>query len=168
MRIVALLAPLIALAACVPHAPKSAASKPSRAAQMAQVHFYDQRVPADKPGEFTVRFDDGSGERTVRPSDFQLREWGFPTSERLATRSAGTLEIKVTLSRRGRPVSEGSVSLPLKPDWIYGISLSAHARNPVEGCLGCMGVRSFPIEGEPAEKLHIVWGGNSISAPLPS
>ena len=136
-----------------------------------QVHFYDMRVPADKPGQYTIRFDDGSGERVVRPADFQLREWGFPTSERIDTRSSGTLDIHVTLSREGRQVAEGSVALPLKPDWIYGISLFAHDRNPLEGCLGCMGVRSFPIRGSTGanpEKLHIVWGGNSISAPTPS
>lgn len=129
------------------------------------------RVPADKAGGYIVRFDDGSGERIVRPSDFKLREWGFPTSERIDTRSSGTLDIHVTLTRDGKAVAQGSVALPLKPDWTYGISLSAHARNPVEGCLGCMGVRSFPIEGSTGpnpEKLHIVWGGNSISAPLPS
>jgi hypothetical protein len=125
-------------------------------------------VPADKPGEYTIRFDDGSGDRIVRPSDFRLREWGFPTSERLPTRSSGTLDIRVSLWREGRLVSEGAISLPLKPDWIYGISLMAHARNPTEGSMGVIGARSFPIAGEPQEKLHIVWGGNSISAPLPS
>ena len=167
MRIL-LSAACLALLACTPNPPEAAQSRP---ALKSQVHFYDMRVPADKAGQYTIRFDDGSGERIVRPSDFQLREWGFPTSERIETRSSGTLDIHVTLSREGRPVAEGSVALPLKPDWIYGISLQAHARNPVESCLGCMGVRSFPISGETGsnpEKLHIVWGGNSISAPTPS
>jgi hypothetical protein len=167
MRIPIASASAMALAACAQQPPSTAAG----AAPKAQVHFYDSRVPADEPGAFTVRFNDGSGERIVRPSDFKLREWGFPTSERLPTRASGTLHIEVALLRGGQPVSEGSVSLPLKPDWIYGISLMAHARNPLEGCLGCMGVRSFPIRGKTGadgEKLHIVWGGNSISAPLPS
>ncbi len=161
MRISVALA-LLGLAACA-H-PGSQSPAPAKA----QVHFYDNRVPADKLGEYTIRFDDGSGERMVRPQDFRLREWGFPTSERLPTRTSGTLSIRVTLTREGRQVSEGAVSLPLRPDWIYGISLMAHGRNPTEGAMGLMGVRSFPIEGEPAEQLHIMWGGNSISAPLPS
>lgn len=158
----------LALAACA-HQPAQIAAP--GAAPKAQVHFYDSRVPADAPGEFTVRFDDGSGERIVRPADFQLREWGFPTSERFNTRSSGTLHIAVTLTRDGRKVGEGSLDLPLKEDWTYGISLLATARNPVEGSMGVMGVRSFPIAGATGanpEKLHIVWGGNSISKPLPS
>jgi hypothetical protein len=100
-----------------------------------------------------------------------LREWGFPTSERLNTRSSGTMNIEVSLSRGGRAVSQGSIDLPLKQDWTYGISLRVTGGNPVEGAMGVIGVRSFPIEGATSansEKLHIVWGGNSISAPLPS
>ena len=167
MRILSGLAAALAVAACV-HQP---AQEPARAAPKAQVHFYDSRPPSDGPGEFTIRFDDGSGERVVRPGDFQLREWGFPTSERLNTRSSGTMNIEVSLWRGGRAVSQGSIDLPLKQDWAYGISLRVTGGNPVEGAMGVIGVRSFPIEGAATsnpEKLHIVWGGNSISAPLPS
>ena len=158
----------LALAACANQRPPQPASRP---ALKSQVHFYDSRAPADGPGEWTVRFNDGSGERIVRPADFRLREWGFPTSERLSTRTSGTLHIAVTFTRGGRPVGQGSVELPIKEDWIYGISLMVTSRNPVEGCMGCMGVRSFAIAGATGadpEKLHIVWGGNSISAPSPS
>jgi hypothetical protein len=168
MRILFGLAAPLALAACAHQPPPQAAPTP---ALKSQVHFYDSRTPADGPGEWTVRFDDGSGERIVRPADFHLREWGFPTSERLDTRTSGTLHIAVTFTRGGRAVGEGAVDLPIRPDWIYGISLMVTSRNPVEGCMGCMGVRSFPIAGATGanpEKLHIVWGGNSISAPTPS
>ncbi len=168
MRILFMAAACAALAGCT-HPPGR--QTVGAALPEAQVHFYDSRTPADGPGAFTVRFDDGSGERVVRPDDFRLREWGFPTSERLNTRSSGTLHIAVSFARDGRTVSEGWVDLPLKDDWTYGISLMVTARNPVEGSMGVMGVRSFPIAGATGanpEKLHIVWGGNSISKPLPS
>jgi hypothetical protein len=158
----------LALAACAAEPP---ATNGSAAATRAQVHFYDSRAPVDPKGEFTIRFDDGSGERVVRPTDFQLREWGFPTSERLSTRNSGTLRIAVSFAQAGQALGQGSVELPLKPDWIYGISLMVTNRNPVEGCISCMGVRSFALAGPAGaagHKLHIVWGGNSISAPLPS
>ena len=164
MRLSPLLA-LAALTACVP--PEAVDAPPPQPALKSQVVFYDYRTPADPKGEFMIRFDDGSGEREVPPSDLRLREFGFPSSATYDTRSSGTLHIEVDFDGGAGRTASGAVDLPLKPDWIHGIALHVTSRSPLEGCMGCMGVRSFPLAGAAGgAQLHIVWGGNSISRPV--
>jgi hypothetical protein len=162
MRIFVALALAAGLTGCATVAPVE------RPAQMkSQVHFYDMRDADDRPSELTIRFDDGSGERVVRNSDLRAREWGFPTSERYATRSSGTLRVTVHLLKNGR-TAQGTIELPLTPDWSHNIPIHVGTGNPLDGCMGCIGVRSFPLSGtNPAnpEKLSIVWGGSPISKP---
>jgi hypothetical protein len=130
-----------------------------------EVEFYDNRTPLDGPGEFIISFNDGSGERTLRQSDLRPRTWAFPSSPVFTTRSTGNLHIQVTFARNGEQAS-GILDLPLKTDWRYGISLHVTSRNPLEGCFGCMGVKSVPLKsGAVGEQLHMVWSGNSISQP---
>jgi hypothetical protein len=105
------------------------------------------------------------GPHFLAAGELRPREFGFPSSARYDTRASGTLRVSVRFEGSGRS-AVGDVELPLRPDWIWGVSLHVTARDPREGCMGCMGVRSFPLSGAPAgEQLHLVWGGNSISAP---
>ncbi|HEX8666811.1 MAG TPA: hypothetical protein VF727_00385 [Allosphingosinicella sp.] len=164
MERAALLAALLLSACAAPRAPATA-DPPRSDGALSQLVFYDYRTPADPKGSFSMRFDDGSGPRFVKSEELRPREFGFPSSTRYDTRASGSLRVSVRFEGSGRSGS-GSVELPLRPDWIWGVSLHVTARDPREGCMGCLGVRSFPLSGAPAgEQLHLVWGGNSISAP---
>ena len=129
------------------------------------VEAYDSRTPDDPEGEFEVHINDGAGERRVPVVHLGRHEVRQP----VPTQSKGILRVSVRLIRDGQPIATQSIELPLKPDWGYDIDLHATSKNPLDGCFGCMGIRSSPIAGESgpnAAKLHVVWGGNSISAPV--
>lgn len=119
----------------------------------------------------TVALDDGArqwrwhvGElATVTPG-----QWRSPV---VNVRSAGMLRMDFEwLDAAGKRVSAGEVSLPLKPDWVWGVDLHVAANDPTPTCMGCMGVRRFdlapPVQASPDEAVFVTWGGNSISAPV--
>jgi hypothetical protein len=162
------LVPAIAvLAGCIAAEPR--VEPPPAADQRSEIVFYDYRPPAQQVGELSARFDDGDGERSVAPSEFRLREFGFPSSAHYRTRSEGTMRVTVALRHQGR-VSEGSFDLPLRPDWRHGIAIHLTRGEPPEGCMGCMGGKAIPLAAPIGADttLFIAWGGNSIAQPLPS
>ena len=169
MRMSAGLIASLAVAGCVQQQqPLSFAPGLPKATELkSQLVFYDYRGPAGAPGAFTIRFNDGSSERVVRPMDLKPREYGFPSSQIYRTRSTGTAHVTVDYAQNGHK-ARGTVDLPLKPDWIWSVSLHVTSGNPLEGCMGCMGLHSFPITGATGPnppKLHLVLGGNSILHP---
>ena len=158
-------AALLGLAGCAATPPPATAA----AADRSEIVFYDYRTPDAQVGELAARFDDGSGERLVPPSEFRLREWGFPSSANYPTRRAGTVAVTVSLRHQGR-LSEGSFVLPLQPDWRHGIAIHLTGGEPPEGCMGCMGGKAIPLAAPIGRytTLFVAWGGNSISQPLPA
>lgn len=66
-------------------------------------------------------------------------------------------------------ISEGSLQLPLRMDWGWGVSFHIDNKNPAKTCFGCLGYKVFPINKKYRESendsLYVIWGGNSISSP---
>jgi hypothetical protein len=160
------IAPVAALlAGCAALPPPEQAEVAARS----ELVFYDYRTPDARVGELSARFDDGGGGRLVPSSEFRLREWGFPSSAHYPTRSAGTIEVTVSLRHEGQ-LSEGSFALPLQPDWRHAVAIHLTAGAAPEGCMGCIGGKAIPLAAPIGRytTLFVAWGGNSISRPLPS
>lgn len=121
------------------------------------------------PDRVTIRFDDGSGVRTVTGEDFTGSPQRVDTRE-FRTRTSGTLTVDVTLADGSEQIAAGRVEIPLRPDWGWSVHLHRGDANPVERCFGCFGYRAFALaeahRATPADSLWVVWGGNSISNPV--
>jgi hypothetical protein len=87
------------------------------------------------------------------------------------TAKRGTLKIKCVVLLDGeRTQTRGSVELPLRSDWRWGVDFFIRDDDPAHTCFGCFGSVSYELDprlgfGE-GKKLYIVWGGNSISNPV--
>ena len=87
------------------------------------------------------------------------------------TPSSGTLTVEAVLREPGGPLlADGSIELELREDWVWGVDIHLAGADPAAMCFGCLGSAAFPVPdtltGDPADSLHIVWGGNSISDPV--
>jgi hypothetical protein len=93
------------------------------------------------------------------------------TIDEFETGTSGTFSIDFTLLLDGAgTTTTGTVALPLRGDWRWGVDLILSEEDPTATCFGCMGRLAFdvdPVMGYPATmKLWVVWGGNSISNPV--
>lgn len=89
----------------------------------------------------------------------------------IGTGSAGTLRVEFTVLLDGRPTgTTGSIELPLRRDWRWGVDFFITVNDPIETCFGCFGSEEYeldPVLGfGPEQRLYVVWGGNSISNPV--
>jgi hypothetical protein len=93
-----------------------------------------------------------------------------PTTDERDTHTNGSAEVSFRLEESGAVLSEGSVSLPLRADWRWGVSVIAQTIDPREGCFGCVGSMAFPLapshRAPDRDSIWVVWGGNSISDPV--
>ena len=125
-----------------------------------------------EPGMLTVKVDDGLHSVTLTGSDFQLAGGDQYNGPSVATANHGTMVVSYTLATTGSPtsVSSGSIELPLRNDWIYGVDIRADTADPRRLCLGCSGSKAFSLAPEfrsaRADSVFLVWGGNSISHPV--
>ncbi|MBD3616716.1 MAG: hypothetical protein HUJ22_09085 [Gracilimonas sp.] len=132
-----------------------------------EVEFVFNNSTADTP-DFDVVFND-NGSTLLHRSQFsqdnsQLSAGPFETVQ------SGSLDVEIILLKDKLPRSFGELSLPLKKDWRYRVIFQIVSGDPTEGCLGCLGYKSFAIDStfksNPDDSLYIVWGGNSISDPV--
>ncbi|HJQ52316.1 MAG TPA: hypothetical protein VJ825_00620 [Gemmatimonadaceae bacterium] len=133
----------------------------------------DAWLPAPlSPAMLTVNVSDGRSSRTLTGGDFQLVggfQYHGPTIE---TSNQGTLKIDYVLVPVGStvPVSSGSVELPLRPDWSYGVTIRPDSADPRRFCFGCQGAKAFPLAPafriSQTDSIYVVWGGNSIRHPV--
>ncbi len=131
-----------------------------------------RRRPDLPPEGVTVHFSDGGRTRTIKGRSAKgtpgLGTW-------YETRTRGSLDIQVILENTlGDTVAMGGVSLPLRPDWLWGVRMSvwrSHPLVPPPPCISCLGEKTFPLRpvaGETtADSLRIYWGGRHISIPNP-
>jgi hypothetical protein len=87
------------------------------------------------------------------------------------TGQSGDLAIEFVVLADGREsTTQGSFSLPLKPDWSWSVSFDFADRDPAESCFGCAGSSSYALDPAlgfaPEYELWVTWGGNSISNPV--
>ena len=68
-------------------------------------------------------------------------------------------------------ISRGEFSIPLKEDWAWTVDISHSSLDPMVGCFGCFGSKSFSILdsayiNNDNDSIFVVYGGNSISNPV--
>ncbi len=108
-------------------------------------------------------------QKTILGSDF-----GTATApnyiEALETSTYGTIQTIVRLNDpNGVAKNLGAVSLDIRSDWIWDISIVLDERNPFGVCFGCTGFKAFAVDTvfqqSGGDSLFVVWGGNSINHP---
>jgi hypothetical protein len=87
------------------------------------------------------------------------------------TGTSGTFTITFALMSGGvATTTAGTVDIPLRKDWSWGVDFWLTDTDPAGMCFGCFGSEAFdvdPVLGlAPDVKLWAVWGGNSISNPV--
>jgi hypothetical protein len=105
---------------------------------------------------------------TWRGSDFHSSlEWPMPTTPERDIGTRGNVEVAFRLEVAGTTLSEGRVTLPLRPDWRWSVQVISATSDPAEACSGCFGSKAFPLEpayrGPDRDSVWLLWGGNSIS-----
>jgi hypothetical protein len=93
-----------------------------------------------------------------------------PSTPEVETRTSGPdLEVTYVINDGGAVLSSGTVLLPRRSDWSWGVTIEAATTSPEEGCFGCFGSRAFglpPAFRPPGrDSIWVVWSGNSISNP---
>jgi hypothetical protein len=88
-----------------------------------------------------------------------------------STAHSGNIHVDFALLNDGVASStRGSIELPLRHDWAWGVDFWVSDTNPTSMCYGCMGSLEFPLDPalgyDPSMKLYVFWGGNSISDPV--
>jgi hypothetical protein len=120
----------------------------------------------------TVTLRDRDRLLTWHGSDFRPRpENATPsTGEQDIFTSGPDLELTYQLESGGEVLSSGSVTLPRRSDWIWGVTIWARTTDPLEGCFGCFGSAAFSLaqafRAVERDSVWMVWGGNSISDPV--
>jgi hypothetical protein len=94
----------------------------------------------------------------------------FLSTPEVETSTSGPdLEVTYQLESGSAVVSTGTVSLPRRSDWRWGVTISASTTNPSEDCFGCFGSQAFPLaealRAPGQDSIWVVWGGNSIDDP---
>lgn len=93
-------------------------------------------------------------------------------SKEFPTKSNGNMIIEFQLKTKlNKLISRGDISIPLKEDWAWTVEFWLSSINPIKGCFGCYGSKSFPILDTnyikvDTDSLYVILGGNSISHPL--
>ena len=119
--------------------------------------------------EVTVR----DGGRLIRWTSSDFKSSGdvpVPSTPEIGTATSGPdLELTFRLESAGTLISTGTVLLPRRSDWLWGVSIFTATTDPQENCFGCVGSQAFPLPEafRPAgqDSIWVVWGGNSINDP---
>jgi hypothetical protein len=103
--------------------------------------------------------------------DFRsTRENATPHTPEIPTGTRGEVEVRFRLQTGDQILSEGTVALPLREDWRWGVDIRAATTDPRLECFGCVGSRAFSLAAafRPVNRdsIWVVWGGNSISNPV--
>ncbi len=120
----------------------------------------------------TVTVIDGNRQVTWTGSDFRPRtsnatpttpEWGLQSD-------GGEIVVDFRLDSAGVALSQGSIQLPRRSDWRWGVTIVGSTADPRLGCFGCVGSKAFALSSGYRTVGHdsawVVWGGNSISNPV--
>jgi hypothetical protein len=104
---------------------------------------------------------------TWRAPDFRSSlEWPTPTTRERETGTKGEIQLSFRLETKGETVSEGSVSLPLRRDWRWGVQVVSATSDPGPACFGCTGSKAFPLakeyRGPERDSVWILWGGHAL------
>lgn len=88
----------------------------------------------------------------------------------IPTPTSGSITISYELQSGTVSASTGALALSVARDRVLGVTISLDSIDPMAGCFGCVGSRSFPLASAfrraPKDSIWIVWGSNSISKPV--
>jgi hypothetical protein len=92
-------------------------------------------------------------------------------SQSFPTPKSGKLQVQFTLTDSlGDHLNSGDISLDIRSDWRWSIDFVLSNQNPFNGCFGCIGYASFPVDSvfqkAAKDSLFVIWGGNSIKHPV--
>jgi hypothetical protein len=137
----------------------------SETARISAVARLDPPLTTDM---LTVTVREESGGWTWRGSDFRSSiEWPTPTTRDRETGSRGQIGVSFRLDASGSTVSEGSVTLPLRRDWRWGLQIISATSDPREACFDCTGSKAFSLapeyRGPERDSVWVMWGGDSIA-----
>jgi hypothetical protein len=108
--------------------------------------------------------------KTLTGADFVAP--GAPNhTQPFTTPKSGKLQVQFTLTdSTGDHLSSGVVSLDIRADWRWSVDFVLSSQNPFNGCFGCLGYTSFPLDSVfqkgVRDSLYVIWGGNSIKHPV--
>ena len=128
-------------------------------------------TPPVSPAMLTVTVSDGSRRITWNGDDFHPRpDNSTPTTGEASLQATGPdIVVAFRLVDSGVLLSQGSITLPRRSDWRWGVTIFNKTTDPRQGCFGCMGAAAFDLAASHRVADHdstwIVWGGNSISNP---
>lgn len=146
--------------------------------QEAGIQFtVDPEVLASNGNTFTITVEDGSSVRRITREDFETTGGSSLRTDRFETAAAGSLRVSFTVANPDEErITEGDVALDLRETWYWSFVLFADSASadPLRGCLGCFGYRSFPINKAALEQeypsspdsVYVVWSGNRIDNPV--
>ena len=169
MRAALLMAGL--LAGCSAAPVRAPAIAPPSGTTLAQV-VVSAHLPAPLSVErLAVHFDDGTRQWTVHGRDLAHASGNVWRGTPQTTAASGTLHVRyVVTAPDATVVSEGSIDLPLRADWIHGVDIHAATEDPRRHCMGCQASVRFALAPQgrspAADAVYVVWGGNSISNPV--
>lgn len=123
--------------------------------------------------EVTLEVEDRDGTRVFDRSDLETEPDGssgpaLSTIGTLSTGSfqvaeSGSLRVKLRVEDGSLTVADAAVQLGAREDFRWTVRAAYLVEDPTEDCLGCLGVRAFPIAEEarlaPAESLWVWWSG---------
>jgi len=122
---------------------------------------------ADGLAGLSVLLNDGSGPRDVLSASLTADEdYGQPHSPWFPTASTGELTVRVRIEQpAGDPVTR-VVTLPLRADWAWELQVVRAAEDPLATCFGCVDSERLTPGAGSEQAIWLVWGDNSISAPV--
>jgi hypothetical protein len=108
--------------------------------------------------------DDGASVWDFKPENFRqsTADSVLYLGPEVQTRSDGTLNMSFRLFKPNDQLfSDGTVALPLSPNWRWNLEIVHSVDNPSLGCDDCWGVSEFDIydQQHAGESVWVVWRG---------
>jgi hypothetical protein len=127
--------------------------------------------PPLSPAMLTVTVTDGDRHFVWQGEDFRPRDNATPTTPEANLQSTGPdIVVEFRLEDQGELLSKGSITLPRRTDWRWGVTIVNSTSDPRQQCFGCIGSAAFDLAASHRAVDHdstwMVWGGNSISNPV--
>jgi hypothetical protein len=86
------------------------------------------------------------------------------------TQPRGQLMVSYLMRDGDTQLSTGAITLDIRGDWTWDITLRVDSLNPINLCFGCVGSKSFPLaaayQRNARDSVWLIWGGNSIAHPV--
>lgn len=128
--------------------------------------------PPLSPAMLTITVTDGERVFGWDGVDFRPRpENATPsTPDRDLSTSGPDIMVTFRLVDGAQLLSQGTVTIPRRSDWHWGVTVFNRTEDPERGCFGCFGSVAFDLPPSyrtvDHDSIWVVWGGNSISNPV--